>query len=81
MERSSPIACYFLLSGEPAIGSKVKMEIALPGVPGAENSAVRCEGTIVAVSKVREGKTGVSCTIDRLTSSFLRKTDKIICEP
>ncbi len=66
MEKSNPIACYFLLSGEPAVGSKVKMEIALPGLPGSENPTVRCEGTIIAVTKARKGKTGVSCMIDRL---------------
>ena len=66
MKKSSPIACHFLLSGEPAIGSKVKMEVALPDVLGAENSMVHCEGTIVAVTKVQKGKTRVSCTIDRL---------------
>jgi hypothetical protein len=66
MERNRPVSCYFSLSGEPSIGSKVQMEIAFPGLRGAEDSTVRCEGTIVAVSKARKGKTGLSCTIDKL---------------
>ena len=66
-ENISSAGCYFLLSEEPKVGSRVDMEVQMAPKPGGKpNSKMLCRGRVVRIHKEkRNGKTGVGCAIDR----------------
>jgi PilZ domain-containing protein len=70
-ENISSAGCYFLLSDEPAIGSRVEMEIRMsPEMAGKSAGKpapkVICKGRVVRTQKHDvNGKVGVGCAIDR----------------
>ena len=66
-ENISSAGCFFLLSEEPEVGSKVDMEIQMAPQPGGKpNSKVLCRGRVVRIQKEKgNGKTGVGCAIQR----------------
>lgn len=66
-ENISSAGCFFLLSEEPPVGSRVDMEIQMDSKRGAmSNGKVLCRGRVVRIQKEKgNGKTGVGCAIDR----------------
>jgi hypothetical protein len=66
-ENISSAGCYFLLSEEPKVGSRVDMEVQMAPKPGGKpNSRMICRGRVVRVQKGKgSSKTGVGCAIDR----------------
>ena len=66
-ENISSVGCYFLLSEEPAVGSRVDMEVQMaPKHGGKPNSKMFCRGRVVRIQKEKgKRKTGVGCAIDR----------------
>ena len=66
-ENISSAGCYFLLSEEPKVGSRVDMEVQMAPKPGGKpNSKMLCRGRVVRIQKEKKnGKTGVGCAIDR----------------
>jgi len=66
-ENISSAGCYFEISGEPAVGSRVELEITMPPeVVGRAGSKVICRGRVVRIDKGRGGgKFGVGCAFDR----------------
>jgi hypothetical protein len=66
-ENISVGGCYFLLSKEPAVGSRLEMEIQMPGVEGFPSGAkLHCWAKVVRVDRMRRGKkVGIACTIHR----------------
>ena len=63
----SSVGCYFLLSDEPEIGSRVDMEIQMAAKSGeTPGSKMICRGRVVRIEKEKGNrKTGVGCAIDR----------------
>ena len=59
--------CYFLISEEPVVGSKVEMEITMaPNSKELPGAKVICRGRVVRIEKGQDrGKTGVGCAIER----------------
>jgi len=66
-ENISSAGCYFILSEEPKVGSRVDMEVQMAPKPGGKpNSKMFCRGRVVRIQKEKgNGKTGVGCAIDR----------------
>jgi PilZ domain len=66
-ENISSAGCFFMLSEEPPVGSRVDMEIQMaPKAGGMPNSKVVCRGRVVRIQKEKgNGKTGVGCAIER----------------
>ena len=66
IENISSGGCYFRISQELTVDSKVEMEIKLTGLPETPDGiAVRLRGKVVRVEQYpASGKFGVACTID-----------------
>jgi hypothetical protein len=66
-ENISSAGCYFLLSEEPKVGSRVDLEVEMaPTSDGRQNGRMLCQGRVVRVHQDEKGgKTGVACAIDR----------------
>lgn len=65
-ENISSGGCYFQLSQELAVGTKIELEITLPGrMLGIPEGKLRCRGRVVRVEDRSEsGRVGVAATID-----------------
>jgi hypothetical protein len=63
-ENISSSGCFFRLTGEPEIGSKIRMEIDIGSEKQQNRGRALCRGKVVRVEPREGGKVGVACTID-----------------
>ena len=70
--KPSEFGCFFTLQNEPAVGSRLEMEIVIPPeILGYEVGTIRCLGEVVRVDKqvpsgaTGDAKTGVACSIEK----------------
>ena len=70
-ENVSSGGCYFFLSQEPPLGTKLEMEITIPGeLPDVPFAKIYCQGKVIRVDQdtadQEQPRFGVAATIERL---------------